>query len=94
MLAVALAALTALHIYLTVLNSRQVRRYMQSTANQQNFRGLVNESVAYATRTNPALLPALAAAGLRITPASNAPASTAPIQSRTGAKIRNTPAKP
>lgn len=93
MLAVALAALTALHIYLTVLNSRQVRRYMQSTANQQNFNGLVNESVAYATRTNPAILPALAAAGLRITPASNPPASS-PIQTKTGTRNRSTPSKP
>lgn len=94
MLAVALAALTALHIYLTVLNSGQVRRYLQCTENQQNFNGLVNESVAYATRTNPALLPALAAAGLRITPAPSPQASTPPTQSRTGVKNRSTPTKP
>ena len=88
MLAVALAALTALHIYLTVLNSRQVRRYLQANANQQNFNGLVNESVAYATRTNPALLPALAAAGLG-SPPSNPPAL--PRFKPTGARNRSTP---
>ena len=74
-LAVALAALCALHIYLTVLNSRQVRRFMECNVNQQAFNGLVNESIAYATRTNTAVLPALAEAGLKIVPSTNAPPS-------------------
>lgn len=73
-LAVVLAALSALHIYLTVLNSRQVRRFVECSVNQQAFNGLINESIAYATRTNPALLPVLAEAGLRIVPSTNTPA--------------------
>jgi hypothetical protein len=78
-LAVVLAALCALHIYLTVLNSRQVRRFMECNVNQQAFNGLVNESIAYATRTNPAVLPALAEAGLKIVPSTNAlPGPVAP----------------
>lgn len=76
-MAVVLAALSALHIYLTVLNSRQVRRFMECSVNQQAFNGLINESIAYATRTNPALLPALAEAGLKIVPATNTLASPA-----------------
>jgi len=77
MLAVVLAALAALHIYLTVLHSRQVRRFMTCQNNQQAFQGLVNESIAYATRTNPALIPALAEAGLKIVPSTNSPGGAA-----------------
>lgn len=85
-LAVVLAALCALHIYLTVLNSRQVRRLVECNMNQQAFSGLVNESIAYGTRTNPGILPALAEAGLRIVPATNAPATAAPIPPKPSAR--------
>ncbi|MCW5559812.1 MAG: hypothetical protein KIT22_18500, partial [Verrucomicrobiae bacterium] len=73
MLSVVLSALAALHIYLTVLHSRQVSRFMKCQNNQQAFQGLINESIAYATRTNRALIPALAEAGLKIVPSTNAP---------------------
>lgn len=79
MLAVALAALAALHIYLTVLNSRQVNRVMQCQINQQAFQGLINQSIAYATRTNPALIPALAEAGLKIVPSTNSPPASGAV---------------
>lgn len=79
-LAVVLAALSALHIYETVLNSRQVRRYLECQVNQQAFTGLVNASIAYGTRTNPGILPALAKAGLKIVPTTNAPAGAAPAK--------------
>lgn len=74
MLAVVLAALAALHIYLTVLNNRQARRLQQCEVNRQAFNGLVRETFAYASRVNPALLPDLADAGLRLSPMTNDPA--------------------
>jgi len=95
MLSVALAALCALHIYLTVLNSRQVSRVVKCQINQQAFQGLINQSIAYATRTNPGLIPALAEAGLKIVPSTNSsPVTGTPAGAPGGpSRSRSTPAQ-
>ena len=83
-LAVMLAALSALHIYYTVLNNRAARRLMDANRNRQAFNTLVGESVAYGTRSNSGVISALAEAGIRINleGAQGAPAP-APVAPRT-----------
>ena len=65
-LAVVLAALSALHIYYTVLNNRAARRLMEANMNRQAFNTLVNESFAYGSRSNSGVISALAEAGIHI----------------------------
>ncbi|HAB16436.1 MAG TPA: hypothetical protein PLX89_13810 [Verrucomicrobiota bacterium] len=80
--AVILAALCALHIYYTVLNNQQARRVVNYNLNRQAFSALAQDSVAYGTLSNRAVLKALIESGLPLNIVTNPPAAVAPKTSR------------